>query len=173
MGTATVITTTTLIFILLIPLRADSYVYINTAKKYAGINVVLWKVLRVFNANTVENSPMKFEVNGRERSVDKSFLKSNALKIFNNLSITSVVQLGDYGTAGGGAYAAAIQHALTQTAYSFIELNSGSALLKNYTILNEQHGDVIYYAKLTGFTNLLAVIKLAVVLFAEKIHEQS
>lgn len=160
------------LFILLLPLHIDNYIYFNAEERYAGVNVTLYRLIRVFNANTVRNSPGKMQINGEDKKIDTSFLKSNGLKIFNNLTLTKVVQLGDYGIAGdGGAYAAVVQNAITQTVYSFIEANGGKTKLKNYIVLNREHSNVVCYAKISGVINLLAVIKLILILITEKLNE--
>lgn len=160
--------------LLLFPVHINNYIYFNSAERYAALNITLFRIFGVFNANTVKNSPDKMQINGREAKIDKNFFKSNLFKIFNNLTVTKVVQLGDYGIAGdGGAYAAVAQNAITGAAYAFIEMNDGRTRLKNYIILNREHKNVVYYLKVSGAINLLALIKLILILITEKVHEQT
>ena len=117
MNDAIVISAAVATALLLFPLHLDNYLYINVDEKYAGLNITLYRIFKIFNANTVKNSIDRMQVNGKDKKIDKSFIRSKALKIYNNLSITKIIQLGDYGVAANkGAYAAVIQNALTQTA---------------------------------------------------------
>lgn len=159
--------------LLLFPLRLDNYIYINKDERYLSLNVALYRIIRIFSLNTVKNSPDKMSVNGRDKRIDSSFLKSNALKIFNNLTLLKVIELGDYGTAGEvGAYAAAAQNALCGALFSFIRGNGGKTKLRNYIILNQEHSNVLQYVKISGVINALGAIKLLIILFAEKLHER-
>lgn len=174
MNDAIVISAAAVTALLLFPLHIDNYLYINADEKYAGLNITLYRIFKIFNANTVKNSIDRMQVNGKDKKIDKSFIRSKALKIYNNLSITKIIQLGDYGVAANkGAYAAVIQNALTQTAYSFAVLNGGRVKLKNYIILNKEHGNVVYYAKISGVINMLAVLKIIFILLTEKLNEQA
>lgn len=157
----------------LFPLHVDNYIYINSSDHYAGVNVLLYRFIRVFNINTIKDSFDKMQINGKDKKIDADVagvLKSNALKIYNNITFTKIVQLGDYGIASnGGAYAAAAQHALTQVIYSFVVLNGGRSKLKNYIVLNKEHDNIIYYAKISGVINLLSIMKIILILIMEKI----
>lgn len=171
MGNAVVISFFALSIIFLFPLHIDSYVYLNTRQRYAGANVCLYRLFTLFNANTVSNSLTRMQINGKEKKIDKSFLKSHLLKIYNNLTLTKIVQLGDYGMLGSGPYVAVAQNALTNILFSFVKLNGGRTKLKNYMILNKDNSGIVYYAKVSGIVNLVAIIKLIAILAAEKIHE--
>ena len=168
---AVVISLFAIIAVMLFPIHVDNYLYMNTRQRYAGANVTLYRLIPVFNLNTVSHSLTRMRINGRERDIDKSFLKSHVLKIYNNLTITKIVQLGDYGMPDGGAYAAAVQNALSCSLYSFVRHNGGRTKLRNYMILNRDHAGVVYYAKISGVVNIIALIKLIAVLTMEKIHE--
>lgn len=52
-------------------------------------------------------------------------------------------------------------------------MNGGRTKLKNYIILNREHKNVVYYLKVSGAINLLALIKLILILITEKVHEQT
>ncbi len=173
MNSLIVIAVTVSLAIILFPLHIDNYIYFNSVEKYASVNVALYRFIRVFNVNTVAHSVRRMHVNGKDKDIDAGFFKSNMLKIYNNLSVTKIIQLGDYGIAGqGGAYAAVAQNAVTQAVYSFATLNGGNIKLKNYIILNREHDGVVYYAKISGVINLLAAIKIMFILMMEKMYEQ-
>lgn len=160
--------------ILLFPVHINNYIYFDSRRRKGGLTVALYGRLPVLKVNTVEHSLTKMQINGRDKPLDSGFIKSNALKIFNNLSVTKVIQLGDYGMLKDGpAYAAVAQHAAAQALYSFIALNGGKAKLSNYMILNREHGDVAWCAKICGVINLLAVLKIIFIMITEKLNEQA
>ena len=172
-NSACVIAVATVLLVLLFPVHVDNYVYFNVKERYLSANVTLYRLLRVFNVNTVKNSIDKMQINGKDKEIDASFLKSNILKIYNNLTLTKIIQLGDYGIAkDGGAYAAVLQNALSQTVYSFVNLNGGRTKLKNYIVLNREHDNIIYYAKVSGVINLIAITKIILILLVGKLNEQ-
>lgn len=172
-NSACVIAVATILLVLLFPVHVDNYVYFNVKERYLSANVTLYRLLRVFNVNTVKNSIDKMQINGKDKEIDASFLKSNILKIYNNLTLTKIIQLGDYGIAkDGGAYAAVLQNALSQTVYSFVNLNGGRTKLKNYIVLNREHDNIIYYAKVSGVINLIAITKIILILLVGKLNEQ-
>lgn len=159
--------------LLLFPVHINNYIYFNSAERYAALNITLFRIFGVFNANTVKTRPTKCRSTAEKQRSIKIF-QEQSFKIFNNLTVTKVVQLGDYGIAGdGGAYAAVAQNAITGAAYAFIEMNGGRTKLKNYIILNREHKNVVYYLKVSGAINLLALIKLILILITEKVHEQT
>ena len=158
--------------VILFPLHVDNYIYINSRERYASINVVLYRLIKVFNINTIKNSFDKMQVNGKDKKIDAGvarLFKNNVLKIYNNITFTKMIQLGDYGIAGNnGAYVAVTQHAMTQAIYSFVVQNGGRVKLKNYIVFNKEHDKIIYYAKISGVINLLSVMKIILVLIMEK-----
>lgn len=114
----------------------------------------------------------KMRVNGKEKKVDTSFINRNALKIFNNLCITKIVQLSDFGLMSeNNIYIAFAQNCLTQAFYAFVRLNGGKVKLRNYTLLNYEHENITYYLKLVGVINLITVGKIFTLLLWEKLNE--
>lgn len=167
-----VILTATVLFILLFPIHIYNYIYVNSREHYASINISAYRLFRIFNINTVKNSPAKMQINGKDKKIDMRFVRSRSLQIFNNLCITKIIQLGDFGVQSNKcAYLALGQNALAQTLYAFIKMNGGRTKLKNYTVLNEEHGDFLYYAKVVGAINLITVIKIVLILIVEKLNE--
>ena len=159
-------------FIVVFPIHVFNYAYISTAQKYASVNVNLFRLIPVFNVNTVKNSLSKVNVNGKEKKMNSSFISKNALKIFNNLCITKIVQLSDFGLLNEtNVYIAYAQNCLTQAIYAFVRINGGRVKLRNYTLLNYEHENVTYYLKLVGVINLLTVGKIFAILLWEKINE--
>lgn len=174
MSNALVILSAAGFFIALFPVHIYNYVYVNTGEKYASLNVSAFRLIRIFNANTIKNSPNKMQINGRDRKVNLNFVKSKPLKIFNSLCLLKVVQLGDFGLLSDSSiYFALGQNVLSNAVYSFIEANGGRTKLKNYTVLNREHGKVVYYAKIVGVINLITVTKIIFMLLTEKINEQT
>lgn len=159
-------------FISVFPLHFANYVYVNSAEKYAGLNVTLYSVIRVFNVNTVKNSVNKMQINGKEKQVSPSVVNKNAVKIFNRLCLTKIIQLTDVGMRNqNNGYIALAQSALTQAVYAFVRVNGGRTKLRNYIVLNEEHGDIVYYMKFVGIINLIAVSKIITLLIMEKFNE--
>lgn len=159
-------------FISVFPIHVFNYVYITTTQPYASVNVSLFRLIPVFNINTVKNSITKMRVNGSEKKIDTDFFSRNALKIFNNLCITKIVQLSDFGLMDDkNIYIAFTQNCLTQAVYAFVRLNGGKVKLRNYTLLNYEHENITYYLKLVGVINLLTVGKITTILLLEKFYE--
>lgn len=159
-------------FLAVFPVHIYNYVYVNTNEKYASVNVCAFRFIRLFNANTVKDSPRKMQVNGKEKDINLSAVKKNALKIFNNLCITRIVQLEDFGMQSEyNAYAAILHSVATNALYAFVRINGGRTKLRNYTVLNMEHGYINYYMKAVGVINLMTVAKILFVLFTEKLNE--
>lgn len=159
-------------FIAVFPIHVFNYAYVSTSQKYASVNVSLFRLIPVLNINTVKNSVTKMSVNGNEKQMDLSFFSKNALKIFNNLCITKIVQLSDFGVANpNNVYFAYVQNCLTQAIYAFVRINGGKVKLRNYTLLNYEHENISYYLKLVGVINLMTVGKIFAILLWEKLNE--
>lgn len=159
-------------FIIVFPIHIFNYAYVTTENQYASLNVSLFRLVPIINVNTVKNSFNTMNVNGKEKKMDKSFINKNALKIFNNLCITKIVQLSDFGLQNStNIYFAYVQNCLTQAIYAFIRINGGKVKLKNYTLLNYEHDSITYYMKLVGVINLLTVFKIFTILIWEKLNE--
>ena len=154
------------------PIHVYNYIYVNTEEKYVSINVTVFRFIRLFNANTIKNSPGKLQVNGKEKKLDFNKMRLNAYKIFNMLCIYKVIQLSDYGMQNEkNAYAALAQNGITTAAYKFLQINGNYTKLRNYTILNEEHSSIRYYAKAVTIINLMVVTKIIFYVLMEKLNE--
>lgn len=156
------------------PVHIIAYVYVSTAEKYASINVTLYRLLTILNANTEKPpKPDGKDDENDEKKKDKIMTPPNLLKIFNNLCLTKIVQLGDYGLQNpDNAYVALANGAVTDAAYTFVRVNGGKTKLKNYTVFNYEHPNVNYYLKLTGVINLITLSKLIMIFYWGKINEK-
>lgn len=158
-------------FIAVFPVHIFNYIFINTATKYASINAGLYK-LTLFNANTVENKPNEMQINGKNKKIDGKILNINFYRIFNQICLYKIIQLGDYGMKNqNNAFVALAQNAFTTAIYKFIQMNGNYCKLRNYTILNEEHSELRYYAKAVTIINLIVVAKIIFILITEKLHE--
>lgn len=157
--------------IALFPIHLYNYIYINTERKYAGLNICAYRFLRFYNANTVENKPGEMQVNGKSVKFDPQKVKYSAYKIFNSVCIFKIVQLGDYGLAKqNNAYVVLAQNALTSAIYKFIQINGNYTKLRNYTVLNHEHEYIRYYCKAVTIINSLVIVKIISILIMERIH---
>ena len=153
------------------PVHLFNYVYINSEKKYASLNVCAFRFLRFYNANTVENKPGEMQVNGKNKKLNPAKIRFNAYRIFNSLCIYKIVQLGDFGLAkDANSDIALVQNALTVAIYKFIQINGNYAKLRNYTILNEEHGFVRYYCKFVTIINGIVIGKIILYLILEQLN---
>lgn len=153
------------------PIHVFNYIYVNTEEKYASINVTVFRFIRIYNINTVKNKPNEMQVNGKSKEMSLDMLKFNFYKVFNKLCIQKVVQLTDFGMkAETNAYAALAQHGITTAAYKFLQMNGNSAKLRNYTVLNEEHSTIRYYAKAVTIINLFVITKIILTILTEKLY---
>lgn len=159
-------------FIAVFPIHVFNYVYFTTTKPYASLNVSLFRLIPIFNLNTVKNNLTKKNDKDKEKKKNKSFINKNALKIFNNLCITKIIQLSDFGLQKpSNIYYAFGQNCITQAFYAFVRINGGRVKLKNYTLLNYEHENITYYMKLVGVINLMTIGKIFTILLWEKLNE--
>lgn len=155
----------------LFPFHLYNYIYINSEKKYASLNVGLYRFFTFFNVNTVEDKPGEMQINGKNKKINLSAVKLSAYKIFNKLCVCKIVQLSDFGLKNeNNAYAALAQNAFTSALYKFIEINGGYAKLRNYTVLNETHSHVAYYCKAVTILNFIVAGRILLILISEKFH---
>ena len=155
----------------LLPIHIFNYVYVNTEKKYASLNVGVFGIINFFNVNTVEDKPGEMQVNGKNKKIDPSVIRASAYKIFNSLCFYKIIQLGDYGVQEQkSATVALMQNALTTAIYKFIQINGHYAKLRNYTVLNEEHGFVRYYLKSVTIVNSFVIGKIIAILILEKLN---
>lgn len=160
-------------FLLLIfPFHIFNYIYINTEEKYASINVAAFRFIKLYNLNTVKNKPNEIELNGKNKKMSINSLKLNFYNIFDKLCIYKVVQLSDFGMKNqSNAYAALIQNAFSTAIYKFIRMNGNYAKLRTYTVLNEEHSSIRYYAKAVAIINGFVMSKIIFIILTEKLNE--
>lgn len=161
-------------FIAVFPVHVFIYVYASTAEKYASVNVTIYRLFTILNVNT-ERPPKSddTEKDDKENGNDKLMTPPNWLKIFNNLCLTKIVQLGDYGIQNSdNACVALANAAVTNVAYTFVKVNGGKTKLKNYSILNYEHNNINYYLKLAGIINVITLLKLLAIFYWGKINEK-
>lgn len=153
------------------PVHIYNYIYINSAEKYASFNAGVYK-FNFFNANTVKDKPNEMQINGKSEKIDPNKLKVSLYRIFNQLCIYKLVQLGDYGfIKEDNAYIVLAQHGLTTAIYKFLQINGNYCKLRNYTVINCEHSDIRYYAKAVTIINLLVLSKIFLIIILEKLHE--
>lgn len=153
------------------PFHIYNYVFVNTQTKYVSVNAGVF-AFNFFNANTVENNPSEMQINGKNKKIDAKKLNISLYKIFNQVCVYKVVQLGDYGLGkDGNAYAALAQHAFTTAIYKFIQVNGNYCKLRNFTIFNQSHSHIRYYAKVVTIINLMVLAKIFFIIIMEKINE--
>ncbi len=170
MNVAGIAVNAALFAILIFPVHLYNYIYINTGQKYASLNVGTYG-WNFFNVNTVKDRPNEMQVNGKNKKIDIKQFKSSFYKIFNCICLYKMVQLGDFGMQGeANAYIALAQNCLTTAIYKFIQINGNFCKLRNYTILNQEHSDIRYYAKTVTVINGFVVLKILIILLMEKIN---
>lgn len=153
------------------PVHIFNYVFIDTKKKFAGINVCAYRIFAFYNANTIEGKPGEMQVNGKNKKADPKNIRKSAYKIFNSLCLYKIVQLGDYGVKESkNAHLALAQSALTTAIYKFIQVNGHYCKLRNYAVLNAEHGYVRYYLKAVTIINSIVVGKILLILLLEKLN---
>ena len=112
------------------------------------------------------------QVNGRERNIKADVIKKNALKIVKELTLTKIVQLGDYGMLSEkNAYAALMQSLLTNALYSYMDYRR-KIKLKNFVILNTAHKNILHYAKISCIINIVTLLKIFIKISLGRINEQ-
>lgn len=161
--------------ITIFPVHVINYVFISEEKRYIGVNVSLYRLITVLNVNTDKPKKPDLEDNKDKRKKRKKLKSaaSNWLTIYNNLCLTKVVQLGDYGIENErNIYVALAQNALTEALYAFIRINGGRTKLRNYAVMNFEHPYVNYYLKFSGVINAVTLIKLFTKIIIGNINER-
>ncbi len=170
MNIALIAVNAVLFAIMIFPIHLYNYVYINTGQQYASLNVGVYK-FNFFNVNTVKNHPNEMQINGKNKKVDAKKLNKNFYKVFNSVCLYKVVQLGDYGMQKeSNAYVLLAQNSLTTAIYKFIQINGNFCKLRNYTVLNQEHGEIRYYAKAVTIVNAFVLLKIILILIMEKLN---
>lgn len=154
------------------PLHVYNYVYIDSANKYFSINVTLFRFIRLFNVNSIKDKPGEMEINGKSKKIDLNVIRKQGYNIFNQLCIYKLVQLTDFGLKkDSNAYVALAQNAATMALYKFLKINGNWVKLRNYTIFNNEHGEVQYYLKAVAIINMLVVTKMLAIYLWGKLNE--
>ena len=121
--------------------------------------------------NTIKNKPTEIELNGKSKQMNLESIKLNLFKILNKLCLYKLIQLSDYGLKNqNNAYAALAQSAFSTAIYKFIQINGNYAKLRNYTVLNEEHSSIRYYAKAVTILNGLVILKIIIIIIMEKLN---
>lgn len=156
------------------PVHITNYIYLSTTENYASVNITLYRFIRLYNANSERKKIEDEKPSEEKNNINISnYTNVDFLAIYNKLCITKIVQLGDYGLLNGtNAYAALGQNALTQAVYAFVTINGGKTKLRNYSVLNYEHGDINYYLKLTGVINALSFLKILFIFLMGKKNER-
>ena len=71
----------------------------------------------------------------------------------------------------GNAYFTLLQSAATFPLYSYISKKGSYCKLKNYVILNAEHKNIKYGAKVVSVINLITALKILFILLLEKMNE--
>ena len=172
MNEATVYITSALFAISIFPVHFFNYIFVNSQTKYANLNVSIFRLLRIYNINTVENGHGEMQINGKNKKMSLSAVKKNLYKIYNKLCIYKIIQLSDIGMKKDeNAYIALTQSAISTLGYKFIQINDSYSKLRNYTVLNYEHEYIRYYAKAVTILNFIVVAKIFLIIIWEKINE--
>ena len=156
--------------IFIFPIHINNYIYINTGLKYASLNIGIFK-FNFYNVNTVKDSFSEMQINGKSKKVDAKKLNVSLYKIFNQLCIYKIVQLGDFGVKkDANVYAALVQNCFATAIYKFIQINGNYCKLRNYTIFNEDHSEIRFYAKTVTILNLSVIAKIIFIIIMEKMY---
>lgn len=152
------------------PIHIFNYVYVNTDEKYASVNITVYRFLRLFNINSVKNKPGEMQINGKNKKLGLEAFKVNLYKLFNMLCILKIVQLSDFGLKNpNNAYIALAHNGITTASYKFLQVNGNYTKLRNYTVFNEEHSSIRYYAKAVTVVNVLVITKIILIFFMEKL----
>ena len=112
------------------------------------------------------------QINGKKKKIDPTKFSIDYYRIFNRLCVHKIVQLGDYGVRDDKKiYVLIVQNALTNAIYNFLKINGNHCKLKNYTVLNEEHSEIRYYAKAITILNIIVLIKIFSIIIMEKLNE--
>lgn len=156
------------------PVHVFSYVYLSTQNNYTSLNVSLFRLIPLLNFNSKKAFKIKKDGSDDDKkSFPKPKYPSHYLDLYNKLCLTKIVQVADFGMQNqNNAYALLAQHAATQGLYSFVRINGGKTKLRNYVVINNEHGDINYYLKLVGVINLMVLLKLVIIYFWSILNER-
>ena len=159
-----------LFFFSVLPVYVSVYAYADSGQKYASANFCLYRALRFLSVDNDEGG--KLRINGKAAGFNPATALRNGKIVFDNLCVFKVIQLSDFGLQSeAGAYAALAQSAVAFPVYSYISKKGSTCKLKNYVILNEEHGNIKYSAKVVSVINLIAALKILFILLLERVNE--
>ena len=159
-----------LYFLSVLPVYVSVYAYADSSRKYASANFCLYRIFRFLSVDTDDGG--KLRINGKVAGFNPAEAIKDGKIVFDNLCVFKVIQLSDFGLKSDSvAYAALLQSAATFPVYSYISKKGSACKLKNYVILNEEHGDIMYSAKVVSVINLITALKILFILLLERINE--
>lgn len=162
-----------LFFLLIMPMPITHYIYVNSGEKYVGMQAYLFKFLPFLKINNVKNHPLQMQVNGKRAKMNGNISKLPLLKIIKCLYFTKLVQVTDVGLQEEkNIYFFFVQHFLTEYAYQLWQRFGTNTKLKQYSLLNECHSDIVYYGKVETVLNGIIVIKIIFIIVWEKWNER-
>jgi hypothetical protein len=145
-------------------------VYFNKNEKVASLNITAFKYIKVLNIHTIDNSFTKFSLNNKIVNMKKPSKNIDILLILRNINFTKVIQLGDFGIKNqNNCYIALLQNTITNTIYTYLGKSGSKIKLKNYLIINQEHGNINYYMKIVEVINLIVVLKILLLMVMENI----
>lgn len=169
MGNLIVYGTSSLFFFGLLPVYVSVYTYADSKKKFASLNICIYRIFRLANINSAEGH---IQINGKDAGINIVTAVKNAKTAFDNLCLIKVVQLADFGiTNDAGAYASLAHHALTLALYNYISCGGGNCKLSGHVILNCEQDGIRHCAKAVCIINLVAATKILFMILSENADE--
>lgn len=153
------------------PVYVYNYAFISTKDKRLTAKVLIYKLLPIYKIEKQLNGKIRKE----SRNVKPLKLKypKHYLDLYNKLCITKIIQICDFGMQNQvNVYAAVLQNSLTQAVYGFVKANGGKTKLKNFVVLNGEHGDVVYCLKLVGVVNLVTLLRIGIIYLWSLLNER-
>ncbi len=151
------------------PIYITNYVYVNTEDKYASLNVCLYRYIRFFNANTIQNDPNHMQINGKDKSIDLHAAKWKYLFFLKRLHLCKVVQLGNYGIQKtSGATLAVTQYVANEMLKLSLKNVNLSTKYKNYMLISENFNGLRYYAKTSIVVNIYSLLAMIFLYYKRK-----
>ncbi|MCD7729662.1 MAG: hypothetical protein LUI60_07115 [Clostridia bacterium] len=155
------------LFFAVFPVYFSVYAYANTEIKYASLNFCLFRIIRFLNINTADEGE-KMQINGKDTQINIASFFKNGKILLDNVCVFKIIQLSDYGLKNqNNAYVALAQSAATLPLYKYLQCTKSKCKLKNYVILNTEHSELRYSAKVVCVINLLAALKILFIIFKE------
>lgn len=172
MGRALIILSAMGFAIAIFPVHLYSYIFFSTESRRMEVRVSLFKFIPLIRLSL--NKALQRTEENNKNNVPKKLPKPDTiLNMYNKLCITKIVQLIDIGIQDEkNAYFALAQNAATEFLYAFVRINEGRIKLRNYPVLNGEHGYINYYVKLVGVINFIALSRITAIYLWSKIYER-